>query len=124
MPYDTRLSPHDEQAFQQWAAHAQRLGDLMDYDLRGAWKTNAKMAANGHLPDTFKKPNHPTFSRDSQYSTPQHAGGDWVQAQDGKWVFAASPLNMSNMGPNRLSEYFNQVEPDASLLLPIDWRLR
>jgi hypothetical protein len=26
-------------------------------------------AENGHWPDTFKKPNHPTFSVESQYAT-------------------------------------------------------
>ena len=96
----------------------------MDYDMRGAWRANSQQAGNGHYPDTYKKPNHPTFSRESQYSTPGQTGGEWVQAPDGSWVFAASPLNMSNMGARGLSDYFQKNEPGAVPLLPIDWRMR
>lgn len=123
MPNDTRLSPQDERKFQEWAGRAGRLRDLMDYDMRGAWQSNAGQAGNGHYPDTYKKPNHPTFSRESQYSTPDQTGGEWIQTPNG-WVFAASPLNMNNMGAKRLSDYFQQNEPNATPLLPIDWSMR
>lgn len=121
--YDTSLTPAEERKYRAWAIRQNRLNDTTDYDLRGAWKGNALAASNGHLPDTYKKPNHPTFSQESQYSTPDQTGGQWVQAPSGKWVFMASPWNLNNMGPNALGDYFNRVEPDSSLLLPIDWRL-
>lgn len=30
-----------------------------------------------HFPDTYKRPNHPTFSNESIYSTPEYPGGQW-----------------------------------------------
>jgi hypothetical protein len=47
--------------------------------LRGAFKAGLRPSANGHWPDTYKKPNHPTFSVESQYAT----GAD--RAKAGHW---------------------------------------
>lgn len=116
--YNTPLSPSEESQFQKWLAKTGRYGDLADYDLRGAWKTSARQAANGHLPDTFKKPNHPTFSNESKYNGQSGAvGGQWLQ-RDGRWVFSATPYNVQNMGPSALEAYFRRVEPDSTLLFP------
>jgi hypothetical protein len=40
--------------------------------MRGYWKANpgGKPDSRGHFPDTFKLPNHPTFSAESKYATP------------------------------------------------------
>ena len=122
--YDTKLSPADEEKFLRWAQGVGRVGDTADYDLRGAWQSGAQEAANGHLPDTYKKPNHPTFSNESRYSSPERAGGEWVESPTGGWGFWASPLNMDNLGAAGLSDYFSRVEPDATLVLPIDYRLK
>jgi len=119
---NTKLTPEEEARFLKWAAP--RMGDLEDYDLRGAWKANAQAASNGHLPDTFKKPNHPTFSQESQYSTPDQMGGQWLNDGRGGWVFMASPLNMNNLGAMGLLDYFKQREPDAMPVLPINYDLR
>jgi hypothetical protein len=116
--YNTALSPAEEALFQAWAAKAGRLGDTRDYDLRGAWKANAHAAANGHLPDTYKKPNHPTFSSESIYNGINGAlGGKWTQ-QGSRWIFQATPYNVQNMGPDALHLYFRHVEPDSLLVLP------
>ena len=48
-----------------------------DYDLRGAFKSGlTKDIQSGHWPDTYKKPNHPTFSNQSIYAkyAPEKAG--------------------------------------------------
>ena len=46
-----------------------------DYDLVGAFLAGVtRDPATGHMPDRFKKPNHPTFSIESQYAT-----GKWKQ---------------------------------------------
>jgi hypothetical protein len=47
-----------------------------DYDLRAAHKAGIVPDAQGHMPDTFKKPNHPTFSVESQFvmDAPTKAG--------------------------------------------------
>ena len=116
--YNTALAPHEEAMFQAWAEHAGRLNDLHDYDLRGAWKTSAKEAMNGHLPDTYKKPNHPTFSEESIYHGRDGAmGGKWVQ-KGSRWIFQASPFNLQNTPADMLQLYFKEVEPDATLILP------
>src|SRR5690242_7452603 len=83
--YNTQLTPAEEQQFQQWAQASGRANDTYDYDLRGAWKSGAATAPNGHLPDTFKKPNHPTFSDQSQYhGIDGYQGGSWGGGQNGQ----------------------------------------
>lgn len=116
--YNTPLSPQEERAFQQWAVKQKRAGDTYDYDLRGAWKTSAQEATNGHLPDTWKKPNHPTFSSESRYSSAQMPGGKWIEGKGGAWVFQASPYNVRAMTREGLERYFREAEPDAHLVLP------
>lgn len=74
---NTQLTP--EQYAQYMQAFGQRApGDEKDYDLRGAWLAGARPGPNGHFTDQFKKPNHPTFSGESQYSNAQHPGGYWT----------------------------------------------
>lgn len=124
--YNTQLSPADEQAFQQWmqlnsaAQNRDTSQDLRDYDLRGAFKSGAATSENGHLPDTFKKPNHPTFSQYSQYNnTDGYTGGSWSQQPDGTYIFRASPTNLKMRSSDQLQEYFRRVEPDSKLMLPM-----
>jgi hypothetical protein len=124
MPYDTPLTPEQMRAFLQWRSRLpQNLRGSEDYDLQGAYLGAAGQAANGHLPDTWKKPNHMTFSAESQYSAPGHEGGRWVDAGNGKWVFFASPENMRQHDPATIVDYFRNSEPDASVLLPINYSL-
>lgn len=111
-------------SFEDWRGRLPlNLQNADDYDLRGAWAGNIAPAPNGHLPDTYKLPNHMTFSDESQYSTPEHTGGQWRQDGSGKWVFWASPYNMNTQGAATLAEYFRQREPDSTLVLPINYRL-
>lgn len=69
----------DEAAFQAWKAINTPQDTGVDYDLRGAYLSNMQRADNGHMGDRFKKPNHPTFSDQSQYAT-----GD-QRARAGSW---------------------------------------
>lgn len=56
-----------------------------DYDLEAAYKNLpektmkawAKDPEKNHLPDTYKKPNHPTFSKESVYYKPGMEAGTW-----------------------------------------------
>lgn len=124
-PYDTRLSNQDEAAFQAWRAKLPpNLQDDSNYDLRGAFKANAQEAGNGHLPDTFKKPNHPTFSNESRYSNTNTPGGEWVQTgpptpqmPEGTWAFKASAF-VAKQHPE-LPDYFKRVEPGNQLIMPL-----
>lgn len=88
-PYDTKLSPSEEQSFQQWKAVNAPKDSGVDYDLRGAYKAGVSpSASNGHWPDTYKKPNHPTFSNQSIYATPDapHWMGNKLFSVDGKLI--------------------------------------
>lgn len=89
----TSLTGDEENAFQNWYSHfaaARRLDTNPDakehyYDYRGYWKNRTKedeqneLIFDSHLPDTYKLPGHPTFSRESKYSTKKNPGGTWVK---------------------------------------------
>jgi len=123
--FNTPLTTSDEKRYQAWKATLPaNLQNESDYDLRGAWKANAQAAANGHLPDTWKKPNHYTFSKESQYSTPENVGGTWADGGDGNWVYWGSPANTRYHSLSDLAQYFQQYEPNSTVVLPLDWRLR
>jgi hypothetical protein len=67
--FNTILSPQEESQFQQWKAQYAPRDSGEDYDLRGAFKAGLTPdPTSGHWPDTFKKPNHETFSTESRYA--------------------------------------------------------
>lgn len=75
--YETQLTPNEEIKFQEWKKVYAPHDSGADYDLRGAYKSGLKPSPkNGHWPDTYKKPNHPTFSNQSIYArfAPNKAG--------------------------------------------------
>src|SRR5258706_5940169 len=75
--FDTALAPEEETRFSSWKQRYAPNDSGADYDLRGAYKAGLTPdAKTGHWPDTFKKPNHPTFSNESQYAkdAPEKAG--------------------------------------------------
>jgi hypothetical protein len=87
--YETRLSPEEESQFQSWKQRFAPNDSGEDYDLRGAFKAGVTPGKDGHWPDTFKKPNHPTFSDESRHATGDNANkaGRW---QGGQYIPAAS----------------------------------
>ncbi len=120
--YNTPLGLADALAYREWlagqsaAAGRDLSRDVADYDLAGAFKAGLAPGANGHWVDTFKKPNHPTFSDQSQYHGQDgHQGGTWTQL-GGQWVFTPTPTNLANMGgPQGLQRYFDQGDPNVVL---------
>lgn len=72
--YNTPLTAKEVIEFDKWKAKFAPKDSGKDYDLRGAFKAVLK-PTNGHWPDTFKKPNHPTFSRESVYA--DETAGTW-----------------------------------------------
>lgn len=92
--FNTQLSAQDERAFAAWKAKNAPSDSGDDYDLRGAFKSGLTPdATTGHWPDTFKKPNHPTFSDQSQYAqygSPGRWNGD-------TFVPAIKPPQTANM---------------------------
>lgn len=80
--YETKLSKTDEKDFKEWFAQSKENGTIYpqdngnDYDFKGFWHDVVKDAVDGanysaetHFPDTYKKPNHETFSVESKYAT-------------------------------------------------------
>lgn len=116
--YNTKLSPAEEAKYQEWAAALGSRGNTYDYDLRGAYKAGAGQSENGHFTDEFKKPNHPTFSDQSKYSSEETPGGKWGRQQDGSWTFTPSDTSIALHGRENLQQYFQRVEPKNKLVLP------
>lgn len=121
--YNTKLSKSEQTAFNSWVKQQSRKQgrdlskDLYDYDLQGAWKSGAARSKNGHLPDTFKKPNHPTFSDQSQYNGADgFYSGTWGQDERGRDTFR--PGRGALWQSDQLQKYFQDVEPNAVLLPP------
>jgi hypothetical protein len=107
--------------YKDWVDYRSRLEgrdvsqDEQDYDLESFYNDQKQATSPGHLPDTYKKPNHPTFSDESRYHVPVlQQGGTWNE--DGQ--FSPSSANIQNMGPANLQRYFNEVEGADKLNLP------
>lgn len=116
--YNTKLSPDDEAKYQKWAKDNGKEKDVYDYDMRGFWKDGNQFAENGHGADTYKKPNHPTFSDQSKYHGVNGAfGGTWTE-KDGEVSFTPSVTNLRNMPSAELQKYFDKYEPGVKLNLP------
>ena len=133
--HNTPLTPENETRFKNWIERGkQKYGrdlspDMEDYDLKGYWinggHTNeAFRAGTGHAPDTYKKPNHPTFSDESIYhGKPSPYGGTW---QGGKWsndgtndFYTPSKHMLTYTHPvSRMTNYMARFEPKVKLVLP------
>jgi len=132
--FNTPLSPKDEMEFQVWAhdkssdLNREILNDLQDYDLRGYWKERGKVEdlsnPSAHLPDKYKKPNHPTFSTDSKYSGlvqdgVKYMGGQWSDLGNNRWKYVPSKEMLTNThSPKMLMDYFKKYEKESKLVLP------
>lgn len=120
--YNTPLNPQETQ---QYAAWLQSKGinpntAAFDYDMQGAFKAGVLQSGNGHFPDTFKKPNHTTFSDQSQYNGADgYQGGSWVDNGNNTYTFNASPTNVQMTDPTSLQQYFATREQGNTLNLPL-----
>jgi hypothetical protein len=75
--WNTALTVDQESKFQAWKLINAPTDSGQDYDYRGAFLAGVTADPDsGHWPDTFKKPNHPTFSNESKYAylMPHYAG--------------------------------------------------
>lgn len=116
--YNTPLSKEEDKRFQsdlmKKAAESGKPVDRgYDYDVQGFFKSGSSTDERGHGTDRFKKPNHPTFSDQSQYQDIEKGivGGKWIGND-----FKPSPYNLKNMPLSKLDEYFRQVEPNSKVL--------
>lgn len=120
--YNTSLTPEEAAQFGAWVIdESKRQGrnvglDMYDYDLQGLWREGGGFGGeNGHAGDTYKKPNHPTFSDQSKYNgVDGFVGGTWDESPQG-FSYKASVTNMYS--PEELQRYFSNVEPGVRLIL-------
>lgn len=117
--YDTKLTPDQEKGFQAWKAKVAPHDSGVDFDWRGAYLADLKPDSRGHYFDTYKKPNHPTFSTGSIYSTPEHPGGVWAPDASGKMTYTPSQWMMKDQSRMAdLQKYMVAKEPESALILP------
>ena len=120
--FNTVLPPDIEKEYKNFVADASLdtgrdySKNENDYDLRGFFLEQGQSglkASNTHGPDTYKKPNHPTFSNESKYSTPENPGGVWLGPN-----FMPSANQISTpQKVKKLKDYWSRVE-QGKLLLP------
>jgi len=133
--FNTKLDTNNELRFQNWIKEGQAKynvdlsRDLETYDLRGFWKNGgfkdeAFRSRKGHAPDTYKKPNHPTFSNESIYhNTPSDKGGMWMGGEWGREgnqdAFTPSTNMLQTTHPiNFLTNFFAKYEKGVKLKIP------
>ena len=110
----------DLQGTKQLYEYYQDQKNNQDYDMSAYLEDNKEQAfshINGqHYPDTYKKPNHPTFSEYSIYNNVDgYKGGVW--STDGNTTtYTATPSNVYSQ--EELQNYFNKVEPNSKLIYP------
>jgi hypothetical protein len=113
--YNTKLSDDEETGYRDWAKKNKREGDVYDYDMRGAWKEGIGADDSGHFPDTYKKPNHPSFSDESKYhGTDGQEGGKWSK-KDGKDVFTPGKTNKALRSRKEMEDYFSREDSGGVL---------
>lgn len=134
--YNTKLSDENEARFKNWiAAQSKARGrdmsnDDIDYDLRGYWLNGGyKSEAAGHMPDTYKKPNHPTFSNESIYHGQpdpwggKFDGGKWEGDDKTGWAFKPTHHMLSSThNLEAMKRYMAENEKGVKLVLPIPYR--
>jgi hypothetical protein len=101
--------------------------DTVSYDLQSAYEelpySQMKRFAesNAHLPDTYKKPTHPTFSNESKYHNDKTPGGYWDRDTKGRDRFTPSQYNIDNMGgPKEYMKWFQENEKGVILNMPYE----
>jgi hypothetical protein len=113
--HDTFLGVAEEGLYQERKKSLPKsLQSEKDYDLRGAYKAGLldNVEEGMHLPDTFKKPNHITFSKESKYYEDGMWAGEWTE--DGDFMI---PLNTSKAKLAKLKNYFAEHEPNAMIVI-------
>ena len=133
--YNTLLKPVEERKFNRWAAKESKrqgrdiLMDMGAYDVRGFWKSGdyKRMDQDNHGSDTWKKPNHPTFSNQSRYhGADGWYGGNWTDEggyQPSKqtlqmygpdyyqWMFGTEPNRPEHLDMSRYKSGVNAPTP-------------
>ena len=117
--FDTTIPPEKKAAFGEWVKAQTKstgkspLNDQYDYDVNGYFLSGQGADGRGHMTDQFKKPNHPTFSDESQWNGVQgYVGGKWG---DDSYTPSSTNLEMAG-GKKALDNYFQKTEPQIKLM--------
>ena len=87
----------------------------LDYDHAAAQAAALQKDERGHMADTYKLPNHITFSDQSVYhGRDGNEGGRWTQV-DGRDVFTPGPTNLKHHSIQEMMDYFAHYEPGVIL---------
>lgn len=131
--FNTPLPAELERQFQAWLRAESKKKkrdlsmDLYTYDMRGFWML--KMAGiakedpkTDHYPDTFKKPNHPTFSVESIYNqAPSPAGGKFqggIWGKEGEFFMPSREMLATTHKRDYLEDFFKRYEKGIELRWP------
>jgi hypothetical protein len=91
--FNTALPESRKAEYAEWAK-VNVTDSGKDYDYVGAFLAGEGrgLSDNGHLTDRWKKPNHPTFSKDSVYAVGAYKkyAGTWKQQKDSSWTYTPS----------------------------------
>jgi len=113
--YETKLPPAKEVEFKKWESGLRAKGIIhqqdqgQDYDFRGAFAAGVQPDKPGeHWPDTFKKPNHETFSIHSKYAVGENAkhAGSW-QGEGPNAKYIPPKERHPNNGRPTAEDYYN-----------------
>jgi len=106
--FNTPLSPEQQTQYDKQFTK----DDSYDYDMQGWFKANGGERHEGgeHYPDTWKKPNHPTFSDESIYhGKDNHEGGQW-DLEGGRYSFSPGRTNLKYHSTQDLIDYFQKYD--------------
>lgn len=121
--WNTNIPKDKIKAYREYLAKYKKgdgYGDAEDYDIKGAFMAGEKPDERGHMTDRFKKPNHPTFSKSSQYNGKNgEEGGDWDESTH---TFNPGKSNTRYRSSEELQQYFKQVEEPGGWRLSDTWR--
>ena len=117
--FDTTIPPEKKAAFSEWVKAQTKstgkspLNDQYDYDVNGYFLSGQGADGRGHMTDQFKKPNHPTFSDESQWNGVEgHGGGAW-----GADSYTPSGTNLEMAGSSEaLKDYLKRADPQVKLM--------
>lgn len=99
-----------ELTYRQWKQRYAPQDSGEDYDLLAAFRAGIVPDANGHWPDLFKLPNHPTFSVESIYAVGANAN------RAGRWEGATFIPNHQSEGQESLTSdraRREEIRPDS-----------
>ena len=122
--YNTPLTADQQVQYSAWGASRKRSTgrdprqDTEDYDMQGYFAKNGGVPSSdprGHYTDEFKKPNHPTFSTESQYSTVLQPGGEWTS--NGAFYQPSQQMTPTPEAAAALIRYMRRAEP-ATRVIP------